>query len=250
MRKQGVLVGPGASAGPAPRGPDSFEHPALPPDGLGLSLWENQGVQPPCSPFTGKQTTPQASNCPRSQPSNCSGGAHNVLDATSAPPGAPTTKRRGSGPEAQPPSLQSGERGQELPGNPGRRLQVGARTQTRGDFSNPVAWRRDSPGNRTNWVGGGSPRGRPSSGAWDQESAVRTTLLGEASGSGGEKSPGKQVKAGKGGAGWEAALGATAEQKAGLREALAPHSLGLPHPLLPPPKNTDSEQQGAGEGWL
>lgn len=192
MRKQGVLVGPGASAGPAPRGPDSFEHPALPPDGLGLSLWENQGVQPPCSPFTGKQTTPQASNCPRSQPSNCSGGAHNVLDAMSAPPGAPTTKRRGSGPEAQPPSLQSGERGQELPGNPGRRLQVGARTQTRGDFSNPVAWRRDSPGNRTNWVGGGH-RGedqalgpgirslRSGQHSWEKPQAL-----------GGEKSPGKQ----------------------------------------------------------
>lgn len=97
MRKQGVLVGPGASAGPAPRGPDSFEHPALPPDGLGLSLWENQGVQPPCSPFTGKQTTPQASNCPRSQPSNCSGGAHNVLDATSAPQEPPPLSAEGQG---------------------------------------------------------------------------------------------------------------------------------------------------------
>lgn len=75
--------------------------------------------------------------------------------------------------------------------------------------------------------------------------------MGEASGSGeGEVTWETVVKAGKGRAGWEAALGATAEQKAGLREALAPHSLGLPHPLLPPPKNRDSEQQGAGEVWL
>lgn len=171
-----------------------------------------------------------------------------MLDATSAPQEPPTTKRRGSGPEAQPPSLQSGERGQELPGNPGRRLQVGARTQTRGDFSNPVAWRRDS-GNRTNWVGG-SLRGRPSSGPgirslrsgqhpWEKPQAL------------GEKSLWETGEGRKGGAGWgEAALGATAEQKAGLREALAPHSLGLPHPLLPPPEEHDSEQQGAGEGWL
>lgn len=194
-----------------------------------------------------KQTT-QASNCPRSQPSNCSGGAHNN-SCHECPQSPHHPFRRGSGPEAQPPSLQSGERGQELPGNPGRRLQVGARTQTRGDFSNPVAWRRDSPGNRTNWVGGGSPRGRPSSGAWDPGVCGQDNTLGRSLRLWGEKSPGKQVKAGKGGAGWEAALGATAEQKAGLREALAPHSLGLPTPPTSRP-NTDSEQQGAGEGWL
>lgn len=74
----------------------------------------------------------------------------------------------------------------------------------------------------------------------------------EATGSGeGEVTWEIVVKAGKGRAGWEAVLGATAEQTAGLMEARPwPHTLwGSPHPLLPPPKNTDSEQ-GAGEVWL
>lgn len=69
------LVGPGGSVGPAPWGPDSLERPAPQPRWSRAPLWENQGCQLPlCSPFTGNQTTPQALNCPRSQPSHCWGG--------------------------------------------------------------------------------------------------------------------------------------------------------------------------------
>lgn len=153
------LVGPGGSVGPAPWGPDSLERPAPQPRWSRAPLWENQGCQLPlCSPFTGNQTTPQALNCPRSQPSHCWGGGAPTMCQmpwVPPPPGVPTPRGRGSGPEAQPPLLQPVEQGRELPGNPGRCLQVGTQTQTHGDFSNPAAWRHDPPGNRTNWVGVG-----------------------------------------------------------------------------------------------
>ena len=70
--------------------------------------WDNQGCQLPlCSPFTGNQTTRRALNCPRSQPSHCSGegGRPQCARCHGSPPPPQESPRLGAEGQGLRPSL-------------------------------------------------------------------------------------------------------------------------------------------------